>query len=265
MQPTVGFIGFGNMARAIAEGLIRAGFPKEKILASVRSERSKEKLQKEGFKVLPPEEVIEKSDFLFLATKPKDLPAAVEPFKEHPKKGEKVFISVAAGVPLRKLKDLLGEDSKIVRTMPNVNVAVGKGVWGVAFSENLTPAERQTVKELLEKTGLVVELEESLMDAITALAGSGPAFIAEIIDAFAEAGVKLGFKYPDALKIALYTFTGTLQLMEERNEHPILLRDKVTSPAGTTIYGLSKLHSEGIKGKLIEVVEEAYKRAKGLT
>ena len=265
MQPTVGFIGFGNMARAIAEGLIRAGFPKENILASVRSERSREKLQKEGFKVLPPEEVFEKSDFLFLATKPKDLPEAVKPFKDHPQKGEKIFISVAAGVPLQKLKDLLGEEAKIVRTMPNVNVAVGKGVWGVAFSEKLTPAQRQTVKELLEKTGLVVELEESLMDAITALAGSGPAFIAEIIDAFAEAGVKLGFKYLDALKIALYTFTGTLQLMEERNEHPILLRDKVTSPAGTTIYGLSKLHSEGIKGKLIEVVEEAYKRAKGLT
>ena len=262
MQPTVGFIGFGNMARAIAEGLTRAGFPKEKILASVRSERSRERLQREGFKVLPPEEVFEKSQILFLATKPKDLPAAVKPFKDHPQKGEKIFISVAAGVSLQKLKDLLGEDSKIVRTMPNVNVAVGKGVWGVAYSENLTPAERERVKELLEKTGLVVELDEGLMDAITALAGSAPAFIAEIVDAFAEAGVKLGFKYPEALKIALYTFTGTLQLMEESGEHPILLRDKVTSPAGTTIYGLSKLHSEGVKGKLIEVIEEAYKRAR---
>ena len=264
MEPVVGFIGFGNMGRAIAEGLIRAGFPKEKILASVRSEKSKEKLQREGYKVLAPKEVFEKAEFLFLATKPKDLPATVKPFKEDPKKGEKVFISVAAGVSLQRLKDLLGEDAKIVRTMPNVNVAVGKGVWGVAFSENLTPPERERVKEILEKTGLVVELDENLMDAITALAGSGPAFIAEIVDAFAEAGVKLGFKYPEALKIAFYTFMGTLQLMEERNEHPVLLRDKVTSPAGTTIYGLSKLHSEGIKGKLIEVIEEAYRRAKGL-
>ena len=253
------------MARAIAEGLTRAGFPKENILASVRSEKSREKLQKEGYRVLTPKEVFEKSKYLFLATKPKDLPKAVEGFKDYPQKGEKVFISVAAGVSLQKLKELLGEDAKIVRTMPNVNVAVGKGVWGVAFSENITPAERETVKKLLEKTGLVVEIDESLMDAITALAGSAPAFIAEIVDAFAEAGVKLGFKYPEALKIALYAFMGTLQFMEEKNEHPILLRDKVTSPAGTTIYGLSKLHSEGIKGKLIEVIEEAYKRARGLT
>jgi len=264
MAPKVGFIGFGNMGRAIAEGLLRAGFPKENLFVSVRSSESGEKLQREGFQVLTPEGVLEKSDLLFLATKPKDLPKAVGFIKEHPLKGEKIFVSVAAGVPLKRLKELLGEGAKIVRTMPNVNVSVGKGVWGVAFSEELTPAEREEVKKLLEKTGVAVEVDESLMDAITALAGSGPAFVAEIIDAFATAGVKLGFKYPEALKIALYTFMGTLQLMEERGEHPVLLRDRVTSPAGTTVYGLSRLHSEGIKGKLVEVVEEAYRRAKEL-
>ena len=97
------------------------------------------------------------------------------------------------------------------------------------------------------------------------MAGSGPAFVAEILDAFAQGGVKLGFKYETALKIALYTFAGTVALIEEENLHPVLLRDKVTSPAGTTVYGLTKLNREGLKGVIAEILEEAYKRAEGLS
>ena len=125
--------------------------------------------------------------------------------------------------------------------------------------------EREGIKKLLALTGEVFEIDESLMDAITALAGSGPAFVAEIIDAYTMAGVKLGFKPQEALKLALQTFLGTLELLREENTHPSVFRDKVTSPAGTTVYGLHLLNERGLKGHLISAIEEAYKRARELS
>ena len=262
----IGFIGFGNMGRAIAEGLLKTGnFSKGDFIVSVKSAESNEKLRREGFKVANTNEVVQESEVILLAVKPKDLPTVVSQIKDLPLLEKKIFISTCAGVELRKLNELFGKNNlKLVRTMPNINVKVGKGVWAVTFGENFSAEEREKVKKLLALTGLVLEVEESFMDSVTALAGSGPAFVAEILDAFAQGGVKLGFKYETALKIAVYTFLGTISLMEEDNLHPAILRDRVTSPAGTTIYGLSKLNKEGLKGTIVEVLEEAYKRAKSL-
>ncbi len=257
----VGFVGFGNMGRAIAEGLLLSGkFSKENLLVSVKSESSKENLKKEGFRVLNPKEVVKKSDVLLLAVKPKDLPKVAEEISDLTE--GKILISVLAGVELRKLESAFPK-AKVVRTMPNINAAVGKGVWGIAFGKGLTEKDKEEVKELLGLTGLVLEVDEGLMDAITALAGSGPAFVAEIIDAFAEAGVKLGFKYTDALKIVLYTVGGTVETLLRKGEHPILFRDRITSPGGTTVYGLSVLQ-KGLKGGIIEAVEAAHRRAKNI-
>ena len=259
----IGFVGFGNMGRAIAQGLERRGFRKEDFIVAVRRAASREKLTKEGYKVLPLEEVVKRGFPLFLAVKPKDLKEVLEKIKEL-KGEEKLIISTVAGVPLKEYYNILGKRAKVVRTMPNINVKYNRGVWGAVFGENLNREEREKVKELLAQTGLVVELEEGLLDAFTALAGSGPAFVAEIVDAFAEAGVKMGFKYEDALKITLQTFLGTLEYLQKEELHPVVLRDRVTSPGGTTIYGLSKFHQRGIKGALMEVVEEAKRRAEGL-
>ncbi len=255
----LGFIGFGNMGRAIAEGLIRSGrFKKEDFFVSVRSERSKGLLSEEGWNVVSNEEVAKKSALIFVAVKPKNAENVLKPLSIYI--GTKPVVSVMAGVKLKRLEELL-PTARVVRTMPNVNVAVGVGVWGVAFSERVSEGLRKKITELLALTGLVLEIDEKLMNSITALAGSGPAFVAELLDAFALAGVKMGFKYGDALKVALYTFGGTVEYISDRSVHPAAMRDLVCSPAGTTIYGVSKLNSEGIKGKLIEVVEGAKKRA----
>ncbi|HID79821.1 MAG TPA: pyrroline-5-carboxylate reductase [Aquifex aeolicus] len=263
----IGFIGFGNMGRAIAEGFLKTGnFSKEDFIVSVNSAESKEKLQREGFKVASTDEVVKESEVIFLAVKPKDLPTVVSQIKELPLLEKKVFISICAGVELKKLQQLFGKENiKLVRAMPNINVKVGKGVWALTFGENFSTKDIEKIKKLLAPTGLILEVEESLIDSVTALAGSGPAFVAEILDAFAQGGVKLGFKYETALKIAVSTFLGTISLMEEEDLHPAILRDRVTSPSGTTIYGLSKLNKEGMKGTIVEVLEEAYKRAKGLS
>jgi len=258
----IGFVGFGNMGRAIAEGLQRAGFSKSDFNITVRSKR--EELKREGYRVLPLKENVKNSNILILAVKPKDLKRVLEEIGNKENLKGKLIVTVAAGVPLKEYKRFLGESAKVIRTMPNLNVKYNKGLWAVSFSESVGEEEKKLVRELLSKTGEVLEIPESLMDAFTALAGSGPAFAAEIVDAFAEAGVKLGFSYGDALKIAVQTFAGTLLYMEKENLHPALLRDRVTSPGGTTIYGLSVFHKRGIKGFLMEVVEEAYRRAKGI-
>jgi pyrroline-5-carboxylate reductase len=262
----IGFLGFGNMGRAIAEGLLKSGkFTKEDFLISVRSKESGEKLLAEGFRVTDTPKVVKEASLILIAVKPKDLPQLVSQIKGLPDLEKKIFISTCAGVTLKKLKELFHPaQPQLVRTMPNINVKVGKGVWAVAFDQDFPEGAKEKVKSFLSLTGLVLEVEEELINAITALAGSGPAFVAEIIDAFAQGGVKLGFKYETALKIALYTFAGTVDLIEEENLHPILLRDRVTSPAGTTIYGLTKLNREGLKGIIAEVLEESYKRAKEL-
>jgi len=250
------------MGRAIAEALINSKkVKKEDILVSVKSEESKEKLKREGFKVLPTGEVIKNSDIVFLAVKPNQVKEILERYRSL--FGGKTLITVVAGLPISFYEDILGNEKvEIIRTMPNVNVRYGYGVVGVSFSEGVKDKEK--VLELLKPLGLVLEVEERLMDALTALAGSGPAFVAEILDAYAEAGVKLGFKYGEALKIALYTFLGTIKNLMEKKLHPILLRDQVTSPGGTTIAGLSTLNEEALKGKLIKVIESAYNRSREL-
>jgi pyrroline-5-carboxylate reductase len=260
----VGFIGFGNMGRAIAAGLLRKKLlSKEDILVSVKSSQHKEKLQKEGFNVLSPEEIVEKSSVVFLAVKPFAVKDVLNLIKDR-FNSEKLLITVVAGLPISFYEEILGKDKKIVRTMPNVNVAVGKGLWGVSYNPNIGEEDRSLVRRLLEATGRVFEIDENFIDAFTALAGSGPAFVAEIIDAFTLGGVKLGFSRKEALEIALETFLGTITYLQRKNIHPIQFRDTITSPAGTTIYGISKLNSLGIKGALIEVIEEAYKRSKEL-
>jgi pyrroline-5-carboxylate reductase len=260
---SIGFIGFGNMGKAIAEGLIKSGnYSKKDFLVAVKTEKSKRTLLNEGWKVLPPEEVVEKADKIFLTVKPKDGPKVLEPLKNLLK--EKLLISTLAGVSLKILKTW-SPYSFNVRTMPNINVSVGKGVWGITFEADFPEGLKNDVLNLLSKTGLVLEIEEKLMNSITALAGSGPAFVSEILDAFAQAGVKLGFKYEDALKIALYTFSGTLDYIDEKSIHPIQMRDRVTSPAGTTIYGLSVLNDRGVKGAIVQTVETAKKRADELS
>jgi pyrroline-5-carboxylate reductase len=259
----IGFVGFGNMGRAIAEGLLRSNiFSTSDFLISVRSENRKKELISEGWKVIPSHEVALNSKVIFLAVKPKDGEKVLRNLSRYLK--EKVLVSVMAGIPLKKL-DEWSPLSFNVRTMPNINVSVGEGVWGVSFSDKFPEGLKTDVKTILQITGITVEIDEGLMNAITAIAGSGPAFICEIADAIAAAGVKFGFKYNDALKIALQTIGGTITYLTENKIHPISMRDKITSPAGTTIYGLSVINKSGLKGNLMETFEETKKRADELS
>ncbi|RMD47123.1 MAG: pyrroline-5-carboxylate reductase [Aquificota bacterium] len=261
----VGIIGGGNIGEAIIKGILNGKkVSEDKIIVSdINGERVKYLVEKYHIAGTDSNERVARlSEIVILAVKPKDFERSVSPIKEE--LNGKILISVLAGVKIEKIKKVLGENIKIVRVMPNTPALVGEGAIGVSFEEGFTEEERKKVLSILETLGTVVEVKEELMDVITGLSGSGPAYVFTFIDALAQGGVKGGLSYNDALKLAVQTVLGAAKLLKETGEHPAVLRDKVTSPAGTTIYGLHALEKGSFRNTVINAVEEATKRSKEL-
>ncbi|MEZ0323726.1 MAG: pyrroline-5-carboxylate reductase [Hydrogenothermaceae bacterium] len=261
----IGIIGIGNMGQAILEGLIKRTVIKNTDIIIYDLDKEKVKDIVEKYEVASASDVgylVNLSEIVFIAVKPKDFESAIKSALNYFNE-DKTVISVMAGVSVNKIKSLI-KNSKIVRTMPNTPALIGEGVIGVYFDFGEEKLKKE-IFELLSSLGEVIEIKEELMDSITGLSGSGPAYVFTFIDALAMAGVKMGFSYQDALKIATQTVLGSAKLLKETGQHPAVLRDKVTSPAGTTIYGLHKLEEKGFKDAIISAVEEATKRSKELS
>jgi pyrroline-5-carboxylate reductase len=185
----------------------------------------------------------------------------LEPVKDLFKENQ-ILISVLAGIKIEKIKEL-AEKPLIVRIMPNTPALIGEGVIGVSFEKNTE--KKDYILSLLKTLGEVYEVKEELLDVITGLSGSGPAYVFNFIDALAQGGVKMGLSYDMALKIATQTVLGSARLLKESGQHPVVLRDMVTSPAGTTIYGLHELEKKNFKDAVMSAVESATKRSKELS
>ncbi|MBK8394537.1 MAG: pyrroline-5-carboxylate reductase [Leptospiraceae bacterium] len=201
-----------------------------------------------------------KSEVIIVCVKP-DKIAEVLKKLTLPKK----IISIAAGITLNKLKEFSPPDSQIVRIMPNLPLQIKEGCMGYIGDKSIYP----DVKSIFEQLGLLIELSsEDAMDAFTGLAGSGPAYVFSFIQALAEGGVKSGLSYSDALKLSLQTVKGSAMLLEEefksKDTHPMLMRNKVTSAGGTTIYGLEKLEENKFHFGVMSAVFEAFKRSNEL-
>ncbi len=255
----VGFIGVGNMGGAILSSLLKK-VPKENIYAYDVNE---EKLKAfEGVKVCSSErEVVQKSDYVFLCVKPQVLDAVLEKIKESAK-GDKVFVSIAAGYPIKKIERFL-EGAKIVRLMPNILVRYCEGVYALA-SKNVSEDELFVLKKLLELGGEVVDVRESQMDAVTALSGSSPAFVFVFIQALADAGVFCGLSRQDAVRMAAKVLKGAAVAVLE-GEHPEVLKDSVCSPAGTTIEGIKALEESAFRASVMEAVKRACDKSRLLS
>jgi len=186
--------------------------------------------------------------------------AEIAPVVDH----AKLVISVAAGVPIAALERQLGTGARIVRAMPNTPCLVGRGATAVSGGEHATPGDLQLAKKIFDSVGLTVVLDESALDAVTGLSGSGPAYIFLIIEALSDAGVKVGLSRHIALKLAAQTVLGSAHLLLETGEHPGTLKDQVTSPGGTAIAGLHTLEAGGLRTTLIDAVEAATRRAREL-
>lgn len=262
----IGFIGGGQMARALAGGFVASG----KLTGEqVRFVNPGDENAAKFIEAVPgaircgeAEELMEQTESVWLAVKPQILEGVARPLAKHVR-ADHVVVSVAAGVTLPALADWLGHN-KIVRVMPNTPCLVGKGVSVYSCGGSVLDPDKTMIHSLLESVGVAKEVPEKLIDPITGVSGSGPAFVMTVIEAIADGGVKAGIPRPLAMELAIETLAGSAELLKATGKHPAELRDAVTSPAGTTIYGIAALESGGLRASLIDAVFRSSSRARKL-
>ena len=203
------------------------------------------------------------ADTIVLAVKPQVLPAVLAEIADHVA-AEKLVISIAAGVTTQRIREGLNGHARVVRAMPNMPAVVAEGATAIAPASGATPADLDEAEALFRSVGSVVRVSESMLDAVTGLSGSGPAYAFIAIEALADAGVRAGLPRDVSLKLAAQTLLGAGKLVLESGEHPGKLKDMVTSPAGTTIAGVAALERAGYRGALMQAVEAATARSKEL-
>ncbi len=259
MKYNIGFIGTGKMAEAIILGIQKAGSAKSIIGSSRTDARKRYMKEKIGINVAKDNsEVLNKSEILFLCVKPKDMKEVLYEIKGNI--NEHIIISIAAGVSISSIESIIGK-KKIVRVMPNIACIVGEMAAGYSTSDSLNKEDIAIVSDLLEPSGKALLIEESSIDAVTALSGAGPAFVAYFIKGMIDAGVKQGLSYDDSAKLAVQTVFGTAKLMKQKDMTPQMIIDMVSSPSGSTIEGLKVLERTDFNKIIKDTVGAAAKRA----
>lgn len=262
----VGFIGSGNMGEALIKGLTAASVvPNKMILASdVRGDRLKELGDTYGIQLVSDNlELVRASDVVIMAVKPQIMgPVLREIAPVFTRR--KLMISVAAGVSTETIRAAVGKEGRLIRVMPNAAALVLEGATAIAKADGLEPEDMEVASEIFSAVGRVVVLDEHLMDAVTGLSGSGPAYVAVVIESLADGGVKMGLDRATAMTLATQTVLGAARLLLATRLHPGALKDMVSSPGGTTIAGIAALEEGGIRTTFIKAVERATQRSKEL-
>ena len=262
----LGIVGVGNMGESIVRALLNAGMERGEILFfELRSARSKAMAQ--SYAVEPVRELKDLAGlcrYVILAVKPQDARAAIVELAPTLSESN-IVISIMAGITSSTISTLVGKPAKIVRVMPNICVAIGEGALGIASNDLLSREEMEAVEALLKPLGRSVQVSEEQMDAVTALAGSGPAFVLSFLEALADGGVKMGLSRDKAYSLALQTMKGTIAMLDKEKLHPALMKESITSPGGTTIAGLVILDEKGFKGNVVRALEAAQSRARELS
>jgi pyrroline-5-carboxylate reductase len=266
LEQTIAFLGAGNMAEALIKGLLRAGTarPESLIATGRRKERLEELERTYGVRTtLDNLAAVREADVVVLSVKPQALDKVlvqVAPVLDP----HKLVISVAAGVPIAAMERRLGAGARIIRTMPNTPSLVGAGACALSRGEHASEEDLAVATRIFQSVGITTVVDENLLDAVTGLSGSGPAYIFLVIEALSDAGVKVGLPRYTAQKLAAQTVLGSAQLLIETGIHPGQLKDQVTSPGGTAIAGLHTLEAGGLRTTLINAVEAATRRAREL-
>ena len=266
-EKKIGFIGSGNMGEALISGLVLSKAAKPgNIICSDIAEDLLEKIQ-DKYKVSTTTdnvEVAKKSEIVIYATKPQILGSVLKETASALDQS-KLIISIAAGVPLAAIASGLGKELRLIRVMPNICAFVKESATAIAAGEYASKEDVALARAIFDSVGRTVFIQENvLMDAFTGLSGSGPAYIFIIIDALADAGVKMGLSRKDSLFLSTQTVLGAAKLLLESKEHPGQLKDRVASPGGTAIAGIHTLEQGGLRTTLINAVESAAKRSKEL-
>jgi pyrroline-5-carboxylate reductase len=263
---TVGFLGAGNMGEALIKGLLAAKLvPADAIFATdVRPERLKELDRQYGIQVSSDNaDLVRRADIVILAVKPQIMDAVASEIAPVVTR-RKLLISIAAGVATEKIRARLPRDSRLIRVMPNTPALVLEGATAIAKADGLEPGDLDIAREIFGAVGRVVVLGEEMIDAVTGLSGSGPAYIAIVIESLADGGVRMGLDRATAMTLATQTVLGAAKLLLETGLHPGALKDMVSSPGGTTIAGIAALEEGGLRTTFIKAVERATQRSREL-
>ena len=264
----IAVIGAGNIGRALIGGLVRGGHVRA---AQIRATRR----QAGGIAALQADfpgmqcgsdnvAAVDGASLVVLATKPSNIHRVIVEIRDHIGP-DTLVVSVLAGLTTEAIADAFRGSRPVVRTMPNTPMLVDEGATAMAGGAHATPGHLAVVRRMFEAVGKVEQVPERLMDAVTGLSGSGPAYVYMLIEALTDAGVKQGLKRPVAFRLSTQTVLGAATLVSQTGKHPAILRDEVTTPGGTAIAAIAELESHGLRTMFINAVATATQRSKELS
>ncbi len=264
----IGIIGGGQMAEALIKGFLKKNlFKSENILVSEPISERRAYLEKNyKIKTTPSNlEVIEKKDIIILAVKPQVMRKVLEEMKNLIEVKRHLILTIAAGISINFYEKILPPYTRVIRIMPNTCALVNQAINAISKGSFATEEDLKITEEIFSSIGETVLVDESLMDGVTALSGSGPAYVALFIEALIDAGVRIGLPRQIAEKLTLKTFSGTVKLLEETKKNPYEIKSMVTSPGGTTITAIQEFYERGLPGIIISGIYKAYLRSKELS
>jgi len=260
-----GFLGFGKMAAALAQGMLQAGIcgSEEIIVVNRHPEKIQEAVQKFGLKLATsPKDLVQQADAIILGTKPADsiqLLRDTRPFLEG-----KLLISVVAGITLQLLQEAVGHRTRVIRAMPNASSLVMKGATAYALGDHTTLSDAEIADKIFGAVGIVYRVCETALDAVTGLSSSGPAYVFTFVEALADGGVMMGLPREIAAELAVQTVLGSAELIQNTGRHPAELREMVASPGGTTMAAIEILEACGLRHTIMAAVRAASEKAREL-
>lgn len=265
MGEKIGFVGVGAMGSALLKGLINGGVNPDKIIATdVTEDKLQEAAGKYGFEAAADAmEVAVAARIIFLAVKPQDMKNMLKSIASAVT-DEHLLVSVAAGISTKDIEKRFDSKVGVIRVMPNTPCLVGEGAMAVSGGKNVRDEDLKLVSSWLAEIGMVRVVPEKLMDAVTGLSGSGPAYVYSFIEALSDGGVLAGLPRDLATELAVQTVLGSAKMVMETGMHPAVLREMVTSPGGTTAAGLLELEAGGVRTAAIKAVRAAAERSKEL-
>ncbi|HEX9033974.1 MAG TPA: pyrroline-5-carboxylate reductase [Streptosporangiaceae bacterium] len=260
----IAILGAGKMGEALLSGMLRAGVAPSGVIAAARSQdRARALRESYGIDVTSAAEAAAKADTLVITVKPQDMAALLEEIAPVVRSGQLV-ISVAAGITTRFIESRLGADAAVVRVMSNTPVLVDEAMSVISAGSHAGEQHLRRTEELLRPVGKVLRIPESQQDAATALSGSGPAYVYFLVESMVDAGILLGMPRSTALEMVKQAVYGAATMLRESGEHPVILREAVTSPGGTTINAIRELERHGVRAAFLAAIEAARDRGREL-
>jgi pyrroline-5-carboxylate reductase len=264
MMHVIGVVGAGKIGETLLSGLLRSGWPAQRLLATVRRpERAEELTVRYGVRVVDNDVAVAEADVLAIAVKPQDAEALMADLG--PKvPADKLVVSLCAGLPTSFFAKWLAPHTPVVRVMTNTPALVDEAMTAISAGAHATNAHLELAEEMFRPLGRTLRLPESQQDAVTALSGSGPAYFYFLVEAMTDAGILLGLPRQVAHDLIVQTAIGSAIMLRDSGEHPVKLREAVTSPAGTTISAIRELENHGVRAALLAALEAARDRARQL-